>query len=159
MSRKHENLLRAIFQDPVGGNIQWREVESLLHHLGATTEPLAKARLRVKLNGVEGTLHRPHVAFPDQFPAHIRPVSDQDDVKIPLDPNNWTIITDAMANVVSPIGTANSAPALTFAVVRSSWANSSSDEDEGTGSSPVYPLVSSVSSGASSSASSRPASR
>ena len=60
MSRKHENLLRAIFQDPVGGNIQWREVESLLHHLGATTEPLAKARLRVKLNGIEGTLHRPH---------------------------------------------------------------------------------------------------
>src|ERR1051326_875870 len=60
MSRKHENLLRAIFQDPVSGNIQWREVESLLHHLGATTEPLAKARLRVKLNGVEGTLHRPH---------------------------------------------------------------------------------------------------
>jgi hypothetical protein len=55
MSRKHENLLRAIFQDPVSGNI-----ESLLHHLGATTEPLAKARLRVRLNGVEGTLHRPH---------------------------------------------------------------------------------------------------
>src|SRR5438034_11848599 len=60
MSRKHESLLRAIFQDPVSGNIQWREVESLLHHLGATTEPLAKARLRVRLNGVEGTLHRPH---------------------------------------------------------------------------------------------------
>ena len=60
MSRKHENLLRSIFQDPVSGNIQWREVESLLHHLGATTEPLAKARLRVRLNGVEGTLHRPH---------------------------------------------------------------------------------------------------
>jgi hypothetical protein len=60
MSRKHENLLRAIFQDPVSGNIQWREVESLLHHLGAATEPLAKARLRVRLNDVEGTLHRPH---------------------------------------------------------------------------------------------------
>jgi len=25
-----------------------------------TVEPLAKARLRVRLNGVEGTLHRPH---------------------------------------------------------------------------------------------------
>ena len=75
MSRKHENLLRAIFQDPVGGNIQWREVESLLHHLGATTEPLAKARLRVKLNGVEGTLHRPHHgdALGRQDILHIRP--------------------------------------------------------------------------------------
>ena len=60
MSHKHENLLRAIFRDPVGGNIQWREVESLLHHLGASTEPLSGARIRVQLNGVEGTLHRPH---------------------------------------------------------------------------------------------------
>src|SRR5271165_1983607 len=60
MRRKNENPPRALFSDPVSGNIQWREVESLLHHLGATTEPLAKARLRVRLNGVEGTLHRPH---------------------------------------------------------------------------------------------------
>ena len=29
MSHKHENLLRAIFHDPVSGNIQWREIESL----------------------------------------------------------------------------------------------------------------------------------
>ena len=74
MSRKHENLLRSIFQDPVSGNIQWREVESLLHHLGATTEPLAKARLRVRLNGVEGTLLRPHQgdALGRQDILHIR---------------------------------------------------------------------------------------
>jgi hypothetical protein len=74
MSRKHENLLRALFQDPVSGNIQWREVESLLHHLGAATEPLAKARLRVRLNGVEGTLHRPHQgdALGRQDILHIR---------------------------------------------------------------------------------------
>ena len=60
MSRKHESLLRSIFHDPVSGNIQWREVESLLHHLGATSEPLSGARIRVRLNGVEGILHRPH---------------------------------------------------------------------------------------------------
>jgi hypothetical protein len=60
VSRKHENLLRAIFHDPVSGNIQWREVESLLHHLGAATEPLSGARVRVRLNGTEGILHRPH---------------------------------------------------------------------------------------------------
>ena len=35
MSHKHLHLLRTIFQDPVSGNIHWREVESLLHHLGA----------------------------------------------------------------------------------------------------------------------------
>ena len=48
------------FASPVSGNIQWREVESLLHHLGATSEPLSGARIRVRLNGVEGILHRPH---------------------------------------------------------------------------------------------------
>ena len=60
MSHKHEHLIRTIFHDPISGNIHWREIESLLHHLGAATEPLAGARLRVKLNGVEGILHRPH---------------------------------------------------------------------------------------------------
>ena len=56
----HLNMLRAIFQDPVSGNIHWREVESLLHHLGATIEPAHGARFRVVLNNVEGFLHHPH---------------------------------------------------------------------------------------------------
>lgn len=60
MSHKHERLLEAIFQDPVSGNIHWREVESLLHHLGAAVESAHGARVRVVLNGVEGFLHRPH---------------------------------------------------------------------------------------------------
>jgi len=55
---KHEHLLEAIFHDPVSANIHWREVESLLHHLGALIEPLSGARLRVRLNGHEDTLHR-----------------------------------------------------------------------------------------------------
>jgi len=60
MSHKHEHLLNALFQDPVSGNIHWREIESLLEHLGAVVETLSGARLRVHLNGVEGILHRPH---------------------------------------------------------------------------------------------------
>ncbi len=60
MSHKHERLLQSIFHEPVSANIHWREVESLLHHLGATVEPLQGARLRVVLNKVEGVLHRPH---------------------------------------------------------------------------------------------------
>ena len=39
MSHKHESLLRTIFHDPISGNIHWREVESLLHHVGADIEP------------------------------------------------------------------------------------------------------------------------
>lgn len=60
MSHKHEQLLRAIFHDPISANIHWREVESLLNHVGAGVEPLSGARIRVRLNGAEGILHRPH---------------------------------------------------------------------------------------------------
>jgi hypothetical protein len=60
VSHKHLNLLRAIFQDPLPGNVHWREVESLLHHLGATVESAHGARFRVVLNRVEGFLHHPH---------------------------------------------------------------------------------------------------
>jgi hypothetical protein len=60
MSHKHESLIRTLFHDPISGNIHWREVESLLHHVGANVEQLSGARIRVTLNGVEGILHRPH---------------------------------------------------------------------------------------------------
>ncbi len=60
MSHKHENLLRTIFQDPVKGTLPWRDVESLLRHLGADLESLSGTRVRVRLNGAEGHLHRPH---------------------------------------------------------------------------------------------------
>jgi hypothetical protein len=60
MSQKHVNLLREIFKDPVNTNIHWREIESLLKHLGAELESLAGARIRVKLNNAEGIVHRPH---------------------------------------------------------------------------------------------------
>lgn len=60
MSHKHRNLLHSIFQDPLPSNIHWREIESLLHHLGATVEPILGARFRVVLNQYEFILHHPH---------------------------------------------------------------------------------------------------
>jgi hypothetical protein len=60
MSHKHVSLIRAIFQDPISSNIHWRQIESLLHHLGAKVDPIQGARYRVLLNGVEGVLHHPH---------------------------------------------------------------------------------------------------
>jgi hypothetical protein len=60
MSNKHLALLRSVFHDPVSANIHWREIESLLHHLGASVEPAHGARFRIVLNGVEGFLHHPH---------------------------------------------------------------------------------------------------
>ena len=44
----------------VDHDIQWREIGSLLPHLGASVESLSGTRVRMKLNGHEGVLHRPH---------------------------------------------------------------------------------------------------
>ncbi len=60
MSNKHLHLLRSLFQDPPSANIHWREIESLLHHLGADVQPVHGARFRVLLNRREYFLHHPH---------------------------------------------------------------------------------------------------
>jgi penicillin-binding protein 2 len=57
-----------------------------------------------------GLLVRPHVVNPSDFPPNVVPASTvPDQTHIPLDPKNWEIITDAMAGVVNPGGTAPSA--------------------------------------------------
>ena len=60
MSRHHTQLLRTIFQDPPSGNIHWRDIESLLKHVGATIESASKGRIHVKLGHADAMLHRPH---------------------------------------------------------------------------------------------------
>lgn len=60
MSRHHAQLIRSLFHDPPSGNVHWREVESLLKHLGASLEPLSGARVRATLHRMEEILHRPH---------------------------------------------------------------------------------------------------
>jgi len=57
-----------------------------------------------------GLLVHPHVTNPRDLPSNFVPAADaQEPVKIPLDADNWNIITDAMAGVVNPGGTAPSA--------------------------------------------------
>ena len=76
-----------------------------------TATPLQLARA---LGGIAsgGVFRRPHVVMPGQVPAEFASaVRDtfpgSGDATIPLSPENWQIITDAMANVTSsPIGTA-----------------------------------------------------
>ncbi len=60
MSSHHAKLIRLIFQDPPSRNIHWRDVESLIHHVGAQLEPLSGARVKVTKDRVEAILHRPH---------------------------------------------------------------------------------------------------
>ena len=60
MSHRHAKLIRSIFHDPPSGNVHWRDVESLLKHVGASLESVSGARVRVKLDRAEDVLHRPH---------------------------------------------------------------------------------------------------
>jgi len=57
-----------------------------------------------------GLMVRPHVANPSDLPAGVIPASNAPEpIPVPIDPQNWEIITDAMAGVVNPGGTAPSA--------------------------------------------------
>ena len=54
-----------------------------------------------------GRMVRPHVADPSGLPDNVIPASSvPEKVTIPINPSNWTVITDAMADVVNPGGTA-----------------------------------------------------
>ena len=91
---------------------KWYAGETISVGIGQGAVATTPIQLARAIGGIAsgGVLRRPHVAFPELLPANIRPVSEgADEVKIPLDPNNWELITDAMADVVNPGGTAPSA--------------------------------------------------
>ncbi len=51
----------------------------------------------------DGHLVRPHVTNPSDLPPNVVPVSNVPaEVTVPIDPKNWELITDAMAQVVNP---------------------------------------------------------
>ena len=57
-----------------------------------------------------GRIVRPHVTNPSDLPPGVVEASNvPNEMTIPIDPKNWEIITDAMSQVVNPIGTAPSA--------------------------------------------------
>jgi penicillin-binding protein 2 len=75
----------------------------------ATPVQMARAISAIASGGI---LVTPHLTFtgevqpnPNLLPASNKPSR----VSIPIDPKNWELITDAMAEVPGPLGTANSA--------------------------------------------------
>ncbi len=91
---------------------KWYAGETISVGIGqgaVATTPIQLARA-VGAIASGGVLRRPHVAFPGDLPPNVMPASNvPDEMKVPLDPENWEIITDAMADVVNPGGTAPSA--------------------------------------------------
>jgi penicillin-binding protein 2 len=93
---------------------KWYPGETISVGIGQGAVAVTPVQLARALGGIAmgGVLHRPHVAFPEELAKNGRPVAASDspeEVRIPLDEQNWNTITDAMAEVVNPIGTAPSA--------------------------------------------------
>ncbi len=91
---------------------KWYAGETISVGIGQGAVATTPIQLARALGGIamDGKLVRPHVAFPEQLPPQYRQMNATPaDVTVPIDPANWVTITDAMAEVVNPIGTAPSA--------------------------------------------------
>jgi penicillin-binding protein 2 len=91
---------------------KWFAGETISVGIGQGAVAVSPIQLARAIGGITsgGLMHRPHVAFPDELPPNVRPAGNNaDEVRVPIDPKNWELITDAMANVTTPLGTAGSA--------------------------------------------------
>src|SRR5271168_1215948 len=91
---------------------KWFAGETISVGIGQGAVAVTPIQLARAISGIAsgGLLVRPHVTNPSDLPGNVIPASDTaSQVKIPIDPANWEIITDAMSNVPSPLGTAGSA--------------------------------------------------
>ncbi len=60
LNKKHQKVLKAIFDDPVRSNIAWLNIEKLLVALNAAISEGSGSRVRIYLNGVRAVFHRSH---------------------------------------------------------------------------------------------------
>jgi len=91
---------------------KWYAGETISVGIGQGAVAVTPIQLARALGGIAsgGLLVRPHVTNPGELPGNVLPASNiPDKIQIPIDPKNWEIITDAMANVPTPLGTAPSA--------------------------------------------------
>jgi penicillin-binding protein 2 len=85
---------------------KWFAGETISVGIGQDAVAVSPIQLARAIGGIAsgGVLVRPHVAFPGDLPPNIVPAATTPDkTQIPLDPKNWQIITDAMADVTSPL--------------------------------------------------------
>lgn len=100
---------------------KWYAGETISVSIGqgaVTTTPIQLARA-IGAIASGGKLVRPHVAFPEEMPPQLKLAQQKmtDPEPIKIDPSNWEAITDAMADVTNPGGTAAAShlPGIDFA--------------------------------------------
>ena len=62
MKAKHRKILKAIFEDPVNGNMEWSKIETLLIAICCRTIEGPGSSVTFEKNGVRAYFHRPHPA-------------------------------------------------------------------------------------------------
>lgn len=90
---------------------KWYAGEVISVGIGQGAVTVSPIQLARTIGGITmgGTFYRPHLVNPDDIPPQYRSVTApglSDVVHVPIDPQSWTTITDAMAGVVNPGGTA-----------------------------------------------------
>src|SRR4029077_8976748 len=92
---------------------KWYAGEVISVGIGQGAVTVSPIQLARTIGGITmgGTFYRPHVVNPDQQPPQFKNIgasSEPDMVHVPIDPQNWITITNAMAGVLDPGGTAPS---------------------------------------------------
>jgi penicillin-binding protein 2 len=96
---------------------KWYAGEVISVGIGQGAVAATPIQLMRALAGItmDGHLVRPHLVNFDNLPSSVVPhfkevaAKTPEEVTVPIDQQNWEIITDAMAQVVEPVGTAPSA--------------------------------------------------
>jgi penicillin-binding protein 2 len=96
---------------------KWFAGETISVGIGQGAIAATPVQMMRALGGIasDGHMVRPHLVdfdnLPDEAKGHYKEVAVQypDQTSVPIDPENWETITDAMARVVEPEGTAPSA--------------------------------------------------
>jgi len=88
---------------------KWYAGEVISVGIGQGAVAVSPIQLARTIGGITmgGTFYRPHVVNPEQMPAPFKNVATStstmpDVVHVPIDPQNWITITNAMAGVVNP---------------------------------------------------------
>jgi penicillin-binding protein 2 len=93
---------------------KWYAGETISVAIGQGAVAASPMQLARAIGGMAmgGLLQRPHLVANDQLPEQYKKTAGSDSsdaVRVPLNPQNWITITNAMAGVLEPGGTASSA--------------------------------------------------